>query len=161
MNPSDARRTVIWFMDTASLISMAIDPRIEAAVHDEVRANGGKMVLIDIVKEELEHRACQPDTAVPASAALASLGPNWPWLSTEWVDIDAVRTIQLDVADGVPGLKPLTLHRLFHDRVRRRTMSAAEAAGLSAILEKASRGRNMTESDFLGPLKRLGRPGWP
>lgn len=36
-------------------------------------------------------------------------------------------------------------------------MTATEAAELSKLIENAGRGHDMTEDDFLGPLKLLGR----
>lgn len=199
---------VAWFIDTASLLTMAIDPKITAVVRNEIESTGGRMVLIDIVKEELEYRSERDSTADLAKQALTDIGRDWPWLSTESIDNDDVRVIQDDVADGralrdafehwaesviillckqaqdrqgnaldvrfltedfnarrvanrVPRMTPLTLHRLFRNRVQRGAMTSAEAAHLSKLIEDAARGPEMTEEDFQGPLKRLGRPGWP
>jgi hypothetical protein len=82
VTPPAGQRPVVWFIDTASLISMAIDPRIDAEVKDEMAAGGGTMVLIDVVRDELEYRGTQATTAALAHGALASIGPGWPWLST-------------------------------------------------------------------------------
>jgi hypothetical protein len=207
VTPPAGGRPVVWFIDTASLISMAIDPRIDAAVKDEMAAGGGTMVLIDVVRDELEYRGTQAATAALAQGALASIGADWPWLSTAWVDLDDVIPIQDDVADGKPlkddyehwaestiillcrqahargnaldvrflsedfdarrvanrepNITPLSLHRLFRDRVQRGGMTATEAAELSKLIENAGRGHDMTEDDFLGPLKLLGRAGRP
>jgi hypothetical protein len=207
VTPSVGQRPVVWFIDTVSLISMAIDPRIDAIVQDEIAATGGTMMLIDIVRNELEYRAAQADTAALARGALDTIGPDWPWVSTDWVDVHDVVAIQDDVADGKalrddyehwaestiillcrkahargnaldvrflsedfdarrvanrePNITPLALPRLFRNRVRRGAMTATEAAGLSKLIENAGRGQEITEDDFLGPLKRLGRVGRP
>jgi hypothetical protein len=100
VTPPGGQRPVAWFLDTASLISMAIDPQIESTVYDEIAATRGKVVLVDVVKGELEYRASQPETAELASRVLESLGRDWNWLATAWIDTDAVKAVQGDVADG-------------------------------------------------------------
>lgn len=79
---------------------MAIDPRIDAAVRDEIAATGGTMMLIDVVRDELKYRTTQADTAPLARRALATIGPDWSWLSTDWVNLHDVTPVQDDVADG-------------------------------------------------------------
>jgi hypothetical protein len=41
----------IWFLDTSSLLSMAVDEDIEAAILDEI--GNDPVMIIDIVQEEL------------------------------------------------------------------------------------------------------------
>ena len=55
---SDSAATV-WFLDTSSLLSMALDEEIEAAILDEIGAD--RVVIIDIVHDELTHRAGIPE----------------------------------------------------------------------------------------------------
>lgn len=89
----------IWFIDTASLLSMAVDDAIAAAVLDEIC--GDRVVIIDVVTDELHYRATVDDTAELASTALANRRPEWTNLDTdELVPLDDVLDAQEDVADG-------------------------------------------------------------
>lgn len=202
---------VLWFLDTASLLSMAVDPLVETAVENEIAFTNGKMVLIDVVRDELIYRAGQQQTAVLARKALAHIGSDTKWLTTEWIGLDAIQQVQHDVADGhplkddyehwaesvvvalcrasqardqargcaldirfltedfnarrvanrEPSITPLSLHRLFHNRVCRGAMSASEAQQMSKLIQAAGRGPDTNADDFLGKPKLLGRPGWP
>lgn len=57
----NAARKTVWFLDTSSLLSMAVDQDIEAAVLDEI--GNDSVVIIDIVQDELTRRAGIPETA--------------------------------------------------------------------------------------------------
>ena len=211
MTAAGATPPVLWFLDTASLLSMAIDSRIDTTVVDEIAATSGRMVLIDVVGDELAYRARRPHTPALARQAISSLGPDPKWLNTEWIDIDAVEQVQYDVADGhvlkddyehwaesviialcrdsqardqargsaldvrfltedfnarrvanrEPSMTPLSRHRLFHNRVQRGAMNAADAQQMSKMIEAAGRGPDTTADEFLGKPRRLGRAGWP
>lgn len=89
----------IWFLDTASLLSMAVDAAITAAVLAEIGTD--IVVIIDVVLEELQHRATVASTASLAEAALAGIQPHWRQMATEGrVLLADVRQAQEDVADG-------------------------------------------------------------
>jgi hypothetical protein len=90
--------TRFWFLDTASLLSMAVDDAIAAAVLSEI--DDDTVVIIDVVVSELEHRATMTGTAALAKAALASRRPNWVELGTNSVPLEMVLAAQEDVADG-------------------------------------------------------------
>jgi hypothetical protein len=87
-----------WFLDTASLLSMAVDDAIATAVLDEI--DDDTVVVIDVVVSELEHRATIADTAALAKAALRSRPPDWVELDTNSVPLELVLAAQEDVADG-------------------------------------------------------------
>lgn len=76
---SDSAATV-WFLDTSSLLSMALDEAIEAAILDEIGAD--RVVTIDIVHDELTHRAGIPETAGLAKKALDRTRQHWTILDT-------------------------------------------------------------------------------
>jgi hypothetical protein len=89
----------VWFLDTASLLSMAVDAEIGNAVLDEI-AND-PVVIIDIVHDELTRRASIASTATLAQAALSSMRPQWTIMQTErYVSLEEVQQAQEDVADG-------------------------------------------------------------
>jgi hypothetical protein len=89
----------IWFLDTSSLLSMALDEDIEAAVLDEI--GDTRVVIIDIVQDELTRRAAIPGTAELAYTALRRFPPHWTVMDTErFVTIEEIRLAQEDVADG-------------------------------------------------------------
>jgi hypothetical protein len=89
----------IWFLDTASLLSMAVDEAIAAAVLDEIGVD--PVVIIDIVTDELHYRATVFGTAKLAKTALATKQPRWSDIDTDgYVTLDEVVDAQLDVADG-------------------------------------------------------------
>jgi hypothetical protein len=93
----------IWFLDTASLLSMAVDEAIAAAVLDEI--GDDPVMIIDIVTDELHYRATVADTAELAKTALATKQPGWIDVNTDaYVTLDDVLDAQYDVADG-RGLK--------------------------------------------------------
>jgi len=94
-----APRARVWFLDTSSLLSMAVDKDIEAAVLDET--GNDRVVIIDIVQDELTHRAGIPETAALAKTALAGIRPDWPVMdTTRYVTLEDVQSAQEDVADG-------------------------------------------------------------
>jgi hypothetical protein len=70
----------IWFVDTASLLTMAVDTAIEAEVLAKI--GSGIVVIIDIVADELDARARSPQTAALAATAMARLPVAWRQLST-------------------------------------------------------------------------------
>ena len=65
-----APRVTIWFLDTSSLLSMAVDEDIEAAALDEIGADS--VVIIDIVQDELTRRAGIPETATTRTRCAAT-----------------------------------------------------------------------------------------
>lgn len=94
-----APRARVWFPDTSSLLSMAVDKDIEAAVVDEI--GDDPVVIIDIVQDELTHRATIAETAALAKAALSGIKPDWSVMeTTPYVTLDQVQRAQEDVADG-------------------------------------------------------------
>jgi hypothetical protein len=89
----------IWFLDTASLLSMAVDVDIAAAVLAEIGSD--VVVIIDVVHEELRHRASISSTAALAQTAMAGIQPHWTLMNTErLVLLEDVQRAQEDVADG-------------------------------------------------------------
>jgi hypothetical protein len=91
--------TRIWFLDTSSLLSMALDEEIEAAILDEI--GGDYVMIIDIVHDELTRRASVPETAGLAKNALSRLQQHWKVVDTKrYVTLEDVQLAQEDVADG-------------------------------------------------------------
>jgi len=89
----------VWFLDTSSLLSMAIGEEIEAAVLDEI--GDDHVVIIDVVHDELTRRAAIPGTAALAKSALNRLQPHWTVMDTaRFVKLEEIRQAQEDVADG-------------------------------------------------------------
>lgn len=97
MSAADQPRR-LWFLDTASLISMAVDDAITNAVLEQIGTD--RVVIIDVVNDELGYRATQKETAQLAKVALANKKPDWHDMNTEVVALDDVRQAQEDVADG-------------------------------------------------------------
>lgn len=98
---SGPARRQIWFPDTASLLSMAVDEAIAEAVLAEVA--GDPVMLLDVVVDELEYRRTQPETAHLARTALNLLPDSWVRVDTDcYVDTEEVEDAQADVADGRP-----------------------------------------------------------
>jgi hypothetical protein len=94
-----APRTRVWFLDTSSMLSMAVDKDIEAVVLDEI--GNDRVVIIDIVQDELAYRAGISDTAALAKSALSSFKPDWSVMETTlYVTIEHVQLAQENVADG-------------------------------------------------------------
>ncbi len=90
---------MIWFLDTSSLLSMAVNEDIEAAVLREI--GDDQVVIIDIVQDELTRRAGIPETAGLAKIALTCIKPHWSIMdTTRYVSLDDVQQAQEDVADG-------------------------------------------------------------
>jgi len=88
-----------WFLDTASLLSMAVDGDIFAAVLAEISTD--IVVIIDVVNDELAHRATIPSTTLLAQQAQASIQPNWRMMDTgRYVTLEDIQRAQVDVADG-------------------------------------------------------------
>lgn len=89
----------IWFVDTASLLTMAVDPAIEAEVLAAIGSD--TVVIIDIVADELEMRATDPQTAALAATARSRLPAAWQQLATaKYVTLDDIKDVQDSVADG-------------------------------------------------------------
>lgn len=89
----------IWFLDTASLLSMAVDPAIAAVVLEEV--GDDPVMIIDVVTDELQYRATVDDTAELAKTALATKPSGWIDVDTaQYLRLDDVLDAQWDVADG-------------------------------------------------------------
>lgn len=96
MSASDTR---VWFLDTSSLLSMAVSEEIESAILDEIGYD--PVVIIDIVHDELTRRAGVPETAGLAKNALDRLQPHWTVMDTRrYVSLKDVQLAQEDVADG-------------------------------------------------------------
>lgn len=92
-------RARVWFLDTSSLLSMAVDKNIEAAIFDEI--GNQHVVIIDIVQDELTRRAGIPETAGLAKIALSGIEPHWSVMdTTRYVTLEDVQLAQEDVADG-------------------------------------------------------------
>jgi len=90
-----------WFVDTASLLSMAVDPEIAAEVMAEIGSD--PVVVIDVVREELTYRATRPGTGALAQTALQSIPVDWHNVdSGRYVGPSEVEAIQYLVADGRP-----------------------------------------------------------
>jgi hypothetical protein len=78
---------------------MAVDEEIEAAILDEI--GGDRVVIIDIVQDELTYRAGIPETAGLAKKALDRIQPHWTVMDTRrYVSLEEVQLVQEDVADG-------------------------------------------------------------
>jgi hypothetical protein len=89
----------VWFMDTSSLLTMAVHPDIEAAILAEMIDD--RVVVIDIVADELAGCAKQSTTQLLATNALARMPAAWtPLETTKFVQLADVKRIQTDVADG-------------------------------------------------------------
>jgi hypothetical protein len=89
----------VWFLDTSSLLSMALSEEIEAAVLDEIDED--HVMIIDVVRDELTRRAAIPGTAGLAKCALDRLQPRWTVMDTSrFVTIEDIRLAQEHVADG-------------------------------------------------------------
>jgi hypothetical protein len=94
-----ATRARVWFLDTSTLLSMAVDKDIEAAVLDEI--GDELVVIIDIVQDELTRRAGIPETAALAKVALSGIRPHWSVMdTTRYVTLEDVQLAQEEVADG-------------------------------------------------------------
>lgn len=100
MSSQDSQQR-IWLLDTASLLSMAVDEAIAYEVLDELGED--LVVIIDVVTSELQYRQTVAGTEALAFRALA----RW---DRKWVDYDTSRAVTLedvqcaqdDVADGRP-----------------------------------------------------------
>lgn len=93
------RYSRVWFPDTSSLLSMAVDERAETAVLDEIGAD--PVMFIDVVEIELNRRARIAATAKLAEIALNHIRPHWVKMATErYVTEEEVQQIQEEVADG-------------------------------------------------------------
>ncbi len=62
------------------MLSMAVGRDIEAAVLDEI--GDDRVVIIDIVQDELTRRAAISETAGLAKVALSSIEPHWSVMDT-------------------------------------------------------------------------------
>jgi hypothetical protein len=94
-----APRPRVWFADTASLLTMAVDEGVCAAVLEHIGA--APVIVIDVVMDELEYRGSQPETATLAATAIATLPASWQIAdSSRYVTIEDVFRAQDDVADG-------------------------------------------------------------
>jgi hypothetical protein len=83
----------VWFLDTSSLLSMALDEDIEAAVLDEI--GDDRVMIIDIVHDELTRRAAIPGTAGLANTALSRFRPHWTVMDTSrYVDLEQIRLVR-------------------------------------------------------------------
>lgn len=120
----------IWLLDTSSLLSMAVDVAISAAVLDEIGAD--KVVVIDVVLEELEYRAAVSGTADLARNALAGRLPSWVSFGTENISLTEIAAAQEDVADG-RVLTDDSQHWAEATIIAMGRQSAASAAGYTSI----------------------------
>jgi hypothetical protein len=72
---------------------------IEAAILDEI--GGDRVVIIDIVQDELIRRADIQETAGLAKNALGRIPPHWVVMDTmRYVSLEEIQLAQEDVADG-------------------------------------------------------------
>lgn len=88
----------VWFIDTSTLLSMAVDRAVETAVFLAIGVDPVR--IIDVVHGELTYRATRPETRKLALTAIARLPEHWSTIDTQTLDEDAVGDAQDDVADG-------------------------------------------------------------
>lgn len=97
MNTVDRQR--IWFPDTASLLSMAVDEAIIAAMLAAIRDD--TILILDVVLDELAYRAKSAETGQLAKKALGARPEDWIVVDTSrYVRLEDVLDAQRDVADG-------------------------------------------------------------
>lgn len=78
---------------------MALDEGIESALLEEI--GGDRVIIIDIVQDELTYRADVPETAGLAKSALDRIQPHWTVMDAErYVSHEDVQLAPEDVADG-------------------------------------------------------------
>ncbi len=78
---------------------MALDEEIEAVVLDEI--GDDRVMIIDIVRDELTRRTTIPATAGLAKTALNRQQSGWTVMDTaRYVKLEDIRLAQEDVADG-------------------------------------------------------------
>lgn len=93
----------VWLFDTATLLSMAAVPAMQAAI--EVQLSPQPCVLFDVVDDELTHLATRTDqTGLFARRARGQLAWLGPVASTSMSDVNRARAIQRVIA----GTRPLT-----------------------------------------------------
>jgi hypothetical protein len=98
---STPARKRIWFLDTASLLSMAVDEALANVVLLEI--DHDPVMIIDIVTDELLYRATVAETAKLARIALDTKPDAWIDVDTaRYVTIAQVHDVQREVADGRP-----------------------------------------------------------
>lgn len=100
MSSQDSQQR-IWLLDTASLLSMAVDEAIAGEVLDELGED--LVVIIDVVTSELQYRQTVAATEALAVRALAGWGRKWvDYDTSRAVTLEDVQRAQDDVADGRP-----------------------------------------------------------
>jgi hypothetical protein len=103
--PADSAQPpgTLWFFDTVTLLTTALEPGFAAAITTEVEATNGRRIVVDVVVDELKYRATQAQTARMARAALSGISnPGWTHLPTDRVSAAVVHGIQVEVNDGRP-----------------------------------------------------------
>lgn len=93
---SSGRR--VWFIDTSTLLSMAVDPSIEAVVLAAIGTDPVR--IVDVVRDELDYRANRPETKLLAQTAIARMPTSWTTMETYFLDEEDIADAQDDVADG-------------------------------------------------------------
>lgn len=94
MNAPAPRR--VWFIDTSSLMTIAVSCDLKAQIQAAIGTDA--IVLLDVVVDELAHRATFDGLAATAHGDLAWLGP--PADTNGYVRTDQVEEIQQLIADG-------------------------------------------------------------
>ncbi|GHF42780.1 hypothetical protein GCM10018790_20790 [Kitasatospora xanthocidica] len=98
-------RPELWFLDTSSLMTLAVDEALREAVKGELSWH--KRVLLDVVVEELERLAGagRPDEKALAAAALGQLDWLGAPVPTDNLGIDPLRVVA--VQDILRSGRPL------------------------------------------------------
>ncbi len=93
----------VWFLDTSSLVSMAVDPGLQSTVQEELMPQ--KCVLLDVVQDELETLARGRGVAKRLSEmALTQLA----WLGSQVPTESLVQQLEVSqIQESVRGARPL------------------------------------------------------
>lgn len=86
----------MWFIDTSSLMSIAVSPDLKAVVQTAIGTDA--IALLEVVVDELDYRSSFDGLAAAAYGDLSWLGPEVD--SSRFVEVDAIEKIQIQVADG-------------------------------------------------------------
>ena len=101
MTEPESAKPPLWFPDTSSLLSLAVDDGLHAAIQAEI--GGERIALLDVVVDELEFLAQGGPVAHLAAKALTRLD----WLggvvdTSNKVDLNDVEAVQSVIAGGRP-----------------------------------------------------------
>lgn len=100
---SDSEQPRVWFLDTSSLLSMAVHPGIEGAILEAIGPD--LVVIVDVVVTEVAYRRTQPETASWATTAsrwLAALSERPSWRVMPVLDMtteEEINAAQIDIAE--------------------------------------------------------------